>query len=91
MCKIINSTRKFSIIFLILIMVLSFPLKPYAEDSLSISRWLIESELLENADLYIEEDINFDYSGKFNGVFREIVLEKTSGVKDIEVGQIRDG
>lgn len=91
MCKIINSTRKFSIIFLILIMVLSFPLKPYAEDSLSISRWLIESELLENGDLYIEEDITFDFSGKFNGVFREIVLEKTSGVKNIEVGEIIDG
>lgn len=91
MFKIINSTRKFQIIFLISIIILSFPSKPYAEDSLAISRWLIESELLENGDLYIEEDITFDFSGKFNGVFREIVLEKTSGVKNIEVGEIIDG
>ncbi|MBW4828161.1 MAG: DUF2207 domain-containing protein [Clostridiaceae bacterium] len=91
MFKIINSTRKFQIIFLISIIILSFPSKPYAEDSLAISRWLIESELLENGDLYIEEDITFDFSGKFSGVFREIVLEKTSGVKNIEVGEIIDG
>lgn len=91
MFKIRNFGKKLLIIFSIFILILIFPLKPYAEDSLSISRWLIESEILDSGDLYIEEDITFDFPEKFNGVYREIVLDKTDGVKNVHVAEIEDG
>lgn len=91
MFKIRNFGKKLLIIFSIFILTLIFPLKPYAEDSLSISRWLIESEILDSGDLYIEEDITFDFPEKFNGVYREIVLDKTDGVKNVHVAEIEDG
>lgn len=59
-----------------------------AEESLTIPKWNIESQLQENGDLSIVEDITFRFNDKFNGVFREIVLDKTSGVQDIKVVEL---
>ena len=79
-------------IFLFILFVsISFPLNALAEGSLYIPRWNVESELLTNGDLYVEEDITFDFSGDFNGVFREIILDKTNGVKDINVFEMVKG
>lgn len=55
------------------------------EESLGITEWFVESNILENGDLSIVEDITFKFSGKYNGVFREIVLEGTSGIEGIHV------
>ncbi|MCR2043639.1 DUF2207 domain-containing protein [Anaerosalibacter massiliensis] len=91
MCKIENFIKKISIVSLIFIVLLSFPLKIHADDSISISRWLIESELLENGDLYIEEYITFDLTKKFNNVFREIVFNKYNEINNIKVYEILEG
>lgn len=72
------------------ILILSFSTKANAEESLSIPKWLIQSQLLENGDLSMKEDITFRFSKNFNGVFREIVLDKTSGVQDIIVSEVTD-
>ncbi len=61
-----------------------------AEESLIIPKWHIESQLQENGDLSIVEDITFRFNDKFNGVFREIVLEKTSGLQDIKVAEVTE-
>lgn len=77
------------LLFLAIIIVLSFSSKSNAEESLIIPEWKMESILLENGDLSIIEDITFKFNDKFNGVFREIVLDKTSGVQDIKVAEVR--
>nr|WP_209661986.1 DUF2207 domain-containing protein [Acetoanaerobium pronyense] len=61
------------------------PIKSNANDALKISSWLVESAILENGDLSVREDITFNFSGAYNGVFREIVLENTSGIEGITV------
>lgn len=57
----------------------------YAEDDLLINDWIIDADLMENGDLKISEDITFKFNEKYNGVFRDIQLYKTSGVTDIRV------
>lgn len=74
-----------------IIMILSFSTISFAEESLSIPKWQIESQLLGNGDLSITEDITFRFNDKFNGVFREILLEKTSGIQDINVAEVTEG
>lgn len=63
----------------------------FADDSLSISNWIVESTLLENGDLTISEDITFEFKDSFNGVFRNIVLQGTRGISDIKLYEVIGG
>lgn len=86
--SVINIKGYFRINILILFVLtifMNFTIIVSAEESLGIDKWLIESELLNNGDLVIVEDITFRFNEKFNGVFREIVLDKTSGIEAIKV------
>lgn len=62
-----------------------------ARDDLYITDWTVEAQILENGDLSISEDISFEFNKKYNGVYRDIYLNKTSGVSDIKVQEIKDG
>ncbi|MFA5524018.1 MAG: DUF2207 domain-containing protein [Tissierellales bacterium] len=85
-----NFSRNIFLFLFIILMVFSFPTISNAEKSLTIPKWQIESRLLENGDLSIVEDITFRFNEKYNGVFREIVLNKTSGVQDIKVSEVTE-
>jgi uncharacterized membrane protein len=65
-----------------------FPKSVNAEEDLVIPKWIVNANLLETGDLNIEEDITFEFNDEFNGVFREIVLDKTSGVSGIDVQEV---
>ena len=82
--------KKYIIFTLIFILVL-LPMNVFAEESLSISKWIVASELMENGDLQITEDLTFVFKDEFNGVFRDIVLEGTDGISNIELFEIVDG
>ena len=82
--------KKYIIFTLIFILVL-LPMNVFAEESLSISRWVVASELMENGDLQIIEDLTFVFNDEFNGVFRDIVLQGTDGIADIELYEVVDG
>lgn len=71
-------------IFALLIAINSFSTAK-ADDDLSIPSWVVNAELSETGDLKIVEDITFEFNDEFNGVFRDIILEKTSGIEDINV------
>ncbi len=88
MNKIKKASRKLLIFFSIFILLLGIPVSSHAESSLSIPRWIVEAELLTNGDLSIVEDLTFDFSGDFNGVFRQVVLEGTSGMKNLSVREM---
>lgn len=71
--------------------LMCFPKYASAEDNLNIKDWTVNAYLLENGNLRISEDITFEFKDKFNGVYRDIVLDKTSGVSDIKVQEVKDG
>ncbi|MCY6959118.1 DUF2207 domain-containing protein [Clostridium brassicae] len=73
--------------FLISMCVLSLVLvcNVYAKEELKIDSWDIKSNVLENGDLVINEDISFRFSDKFNGVFRDIKIKNTSKVSDMKI------
>jgi len=71
-----------------LALILCFPQSVRAKEDLVIPQWVVEASLDETGDLHIAEDITFEYNKKFNGVFREILLGKTSGVSGIRVQEL---
>lgn len=87
----IKRSFKFIIGFLLAISILAFPLDVRAENNLTIPRWLVNSEVLENGDLKVVEDITFKFNDKYNGVFREIILDGTDGINNIKISQLDRG
>lgn len=78
-------------ILLILTILILISTSSFAEDGLNIQRWIVDSTLLENGDLEISEDITFNFRDKFNGVFRNIVLEGTDGISEIQLYELVEG
>lgn len=73
----------------LILVIIGLPQKVQAEEDLTIPMWKVNAELLENGDLEIVEDLTFDFKDKFNGVFREISQNKTSGIAAIQVQELR--
>lgn len=67
-----------------------FPKNASAEEDLEINNWIVDAYLQESGDLWISEDITFDFNDKFNGVFRDVVMDKTSGISEINVSNIEN-
>lgn len=79
--------KKYIILFIILILTL-LPINVFADDSLYVSRWIVSSELMENGDLQVAEDITFNFNDKFNGVFKDIILSGTDGIENLRISEI---
>lgn len=82
--------RTFSLIVLLIIIFSSLSIS-FAQDDLQINRWLIDAHLLENGDLEVSEDISFNFNSDFNGVYRNIVLEKIDSIENLTVLEIDKG
>lgn len=48
-------------------------------------------EILENGDAKVTEAIEYDFSGTFNGVLRDIDFSRTSGISDVTVRVSHNG
>lgn len=84
------SNKKFYILIIITLLIF-ISTASLADDSLGITRWIVDSTLIENGDLFVSEDITFNFKDKFNGVYRDIVLDRTDGVNNLEVYEIVEG
>lgn len=82
--------KKYLIIVIVFVISL-FPMNVFAEESLSIPRWIVASELMENGNLQVWEDLTFKFNDEFNGVFRDIVLEGTDGIEDLQLFEVVNG
>lgn len=81
---------KFLIIFLSLFLSAAFfPEPAFAKEDLYIPEWTVHASLKENGDLEISEDITFEFSEKFNGVYRDITLDEAYSLSDISVKEAR--
>ncbi len=82
--------KKFIALSLVFIICL-IPFASFAEDSLSISNWLVDSKLLENGDLQVSEDITFNFNDKFNGVYRFITYDRIHDITSLKVYEVVNG
>lgn len=90
--NVINKPFKaVTILLLVVSIVFSLPQSANAEEDLTITRWLVDSEILRNGDLEISEDITFRFNREFNGVFREIILKGTDRIENIGVSEVIKG
>lgn len=83
-----NTLKYFVIFFGMVLSLLSFPNKASAKEDLYIKDWIVDAYLMENGDLKISEDITFEFNNKYNGVYRDIVLDKTSGVENFNIQEV---
>lgn len=62
-----------------------------ASDTLVITKWIVNASLEDTGDLLVTEDISFRFNDTYNGVYRDIVLDGTSGISGLEVFEIKQG
>ncbi|MGI5850942.1 MAG: DUF2207 domain-containing protein [Caldicoprobacterales bacterium] len=58
--------------------------------SYNISHYHMTIDIKPNGDAHIRERITYDFDGNFNGIFRDIDLDATDGIKEIAV-YVEDG
>lgn len=82
---------KRSIVLILMILLIIKPINVHGEESLEIANWQVSSQLLENGDLHISEDISYNFNEEFNGVYRDINLTNTDGIEDFSVKEVTSG
>lgn len=88
----INLKRKILLHALILFIIVGFfPSASLAEADLTISRWIVEANLLKNGDLEISEDLTFNFNDEFNGIFRNIIMDKIDSIENLSVYELVKG
>ncbi|MDR7855425.1 DUF2207 domain-containing protein [Tissierella sp.] len=83
-------SKKLNVVLIIIVLIF-ISTASFAEDALSISRWIVDSKLIDNGDLVVSEDLTFNFKDSFNGVYRDIVLSGTSGINDLELYEMIEG
>lgn len=86
----IDLIKKRALFLLIAALILLISIPSFADGDLVISKWIVESRLLENGDLVVTEDLTFDFRSKFNGVYRYLVTDNTDGIENLKVYEIID-
>lgn len=82
--------KKHQFIAIILLLIL-VPTSVFAAESLEITTWVSNSQLLENGNLEISEDLTFRFNDDFNGVYRNIVKSGTDGISNLLLFEVING
>ncbi|WP_291561574.1 MULTISPECIES: DUF2207 domain-containing protein [unclassified Clostridium] len=81
----------FKVFSLMLIFIISTSIVVYANDKeVKINELNSTVNILKDGSLKVEEILIMDFSGKFNGAFKDISTEGTNGIKDLKVFLIED-
>ncbi|ARC84108.1 hypothetical protein U732_629 [Clostridium argentinense CDC 2741] len=82
----------FKVFSLMLIFIISTSIVVYANDKkVKINELHSTVNILKDGLLKVEETLIMDFSGKFNGAFKDISTKGTNGIKDLKVFLIEDG
>lgn len=79
--------KKFLTAFLLLIIIMS-PIQAKAEDkSYTIDKLTENAQILKNGDVVVREELTYNFTGSFNGFYRDLIKKGSSGfsVSDISV------
>lgn len=79
---------KRSVISLVLLLLLISSTTVFADDSIVITNWMTDAVLIDNGDLNITEDIEFEFDGSYNGVFRTLSLKDVDSIEDISIKEV---
>lgn len=81
----------FKVFSLMLILIVSTSIVVYANDKeVKINELHSTVNVLKDGSLNVEEILIMDFSGKFNGAFKDISIKGTNGIKDLKVFLIED-
>lgn len=72
-------------VFIMLIILIFGKSTVIAEQKIIISNWNVNSSVMEDGSLNINEYITFKFNDKFNGVYRSIVLTGTEGISNLRI------
>lgn len=90
-CKKLNKNL-FKVFSLMLILIVSTSIVAYAnEKEVKIRELYSTVNILKDGSLKVEEILIMDFSGNFNGAFKDVSITGTNGIKDLEVFLIEDG
>ncbi|NLN42510.1 MAG: DUF2207 domain-containing protein [Clostridiales bacterium] len=78
---------QYLLVFILLLVSLGFPsLNVTADDrSYNISNYRVTIHIQPNGDAHIKEEITYDFYGDFNGVLRDIDMDRTDGIDGLRV------
>ena len=78
---------QFVLLFSLIVISLAWPFSIIVADdrSYNISHYGVEIHLQANGDAHIKEEITYDFYGDFNGVLRDIDIDRTDGIEGLKV------
>lgn len=83
--------RKLIVLICTMLIISAASTEVFADEDLRINKIIIESALLENGDLKISQDITYEFNDKYNGVYWNIGLKDTDGIRDVKVYELING
>jgi uncharacterized membrane protein len=75
-------------LFTAVILVICFGNKAWAEE-ITLTKDSIRAEITRDGSMLVTEDLTFDISGKYNGVFKDISYDKAEGISGITAAEIK--
>lgn len=85
--------KRVSIGHLLLLMLTCFllPAKAAYAAEFGIDKYEMLYEVQPNGDVFVTEDLTYNFSGKFNGIFRDIDSDGTDGIDNVSVSVLDNG
>lgn len=82
------SLNKYFIAFFTTIALLVFAGNKVQAEEIKLTKDVINAEISKDSSMNVEEDLTFKFSGKYNGVYKDISYDKAEGISDITVSEI---
>ena len=83
--------RKFIVLTCVMLILSTASTVVFADDDLRINKMIIKTALLQNGDLKISQDITYEFDDEYNGVYWNIGLKDTDGIRDVKVYELING
>lgn len=71
--------------------VILLPAKVAFARDFTIDKYEMLYDVRKNGDVYVTEDITYNFDGSFSGVFRDIDTDRTSGIHNLSVSVLENG
>lgn len=75
-------------LFAAVIFVICFGNEAWAEE-ITLTKDIIRAEITRDGSMLVTEDLTFDISGKYNGVFKDISYDKAGEISDITAAEVK--
>ena len=81
--------KKFLLCFFVIFTIISInPLNVSASDEVDLSKFNIETTIKEDGSIDMVEFITYNFSGKYNGAYRDVSIKNTDGMYNVKVSYV---